>query len=68
MAEMARDTPTPETGLDYLFPVSILPYYGRLCLHQPLSGVDRLLTRRWVTCTVTTHGAGLSNLVEVALG
>ncbi len=35
------DTPTPETGLGYPFPVSILPWYGRLCLHQPLSGVDR---------------------------
>ncbi len=23
-----------------LFPVTILPCYGRLCLHQPLSGVD----------------------------
>ncbi len=36
-----NDTPTPETGLGYPFPVSDPLCYRGLCLHQPLSGVDR---------------------------
>ncbi len=35
----------PLAGLEYHIPLRILPCYGRLCLHQPLSGVDRSHSR-----------------------